>query len=30
MEFQKEIFEKKKYIKKGGKFITHVPFPRII
>ena len=29
--FKKEIFEKeKKYIKKGGKFITHVPFPRII
>ena len=29
--FKKEIFEKeKKYIKKGGKFITHVPFPKII
>ena len=29
--FKKEIFKKeKKYIKRGGKFITHVPFPRII
>ena len=28
--FQKEIFQKEKnYIKKGGKFITHVPFPKI-
>ena len=29
--FKKEIFKKeKKYIKKGGKFITHVPIPKII
>ena len=29
--FKKEIFKKeKKYIKKGGKFITHVPTPKII
>ena len=29
--FKKEIFKKeKKYIKKRGKFITHVPFPKII
>ena len=29
--FKKEIFEKeKKYIKRGGKFITHVPIPKII
>ena len=29
--FKKEIFEKeKKFIKKGGKFITHIPFPKII
>ncbi len=29
--FKKEIFKKeKKYLKKGGKFITHVPFPKII
>ena len=29
--FKKEIFKKeKKFIKKGGKFITHVPKPRII
>jgi len=29
--FKKEIFKKeKKYIKRGGKFITHVPFPKII
>jgi hypothetical protein len=29
--FKKEIFKKeRKYIKKGGKFITHVPFPKII
>ena len=29
--FKKEIFKKEKaYIKKGGKFITHVPFPKII
>ena len=29
--FKKEIFEKEKlFIKKGGKFITHVPFPKII
>ena len=28
--FKKEIFKKeKKYINKGGKFITHIPFPRI-
>ena len=29
--FKKEIFNKEKnFIKRGGKFITHVPFPRII
>ena len=29
--FKKEIFKKEsKFIKKGGKFITHVPYPRII
>jgi methylation protein EvaC len=29
--FKKEIFNKEKqYIKNGGKFITHVPIPRII
>jgi len=29
--FKKEIFNKeKKFIKRGGKFITHVPFPKII
>ncbi len=29
--FKDEIFEKEKaFIKKGGKFITHVPYPRII
>ncbi|MDC1223898.1 class I SAM-dependent methyltransferase [Pelagibacteraceae bacterium] len=29
--FKKEIFKKEKlFIKKGGKFITHIPFPRII
>ena len=29
--FIKEIFRKeKKFIQKGGKFITHVPTPRII
>ena len=29
--FKKEIFKKeKKYIKNGGKFITHIPFPQII
>ena len=29
--FKKEIFKKeKKYIKNGGKFITHVPIPKII
>ena len=29
--FKKEILKKeKKYLKNGGKFITHVPFPRII
>ena len=29
--FKKEIFKKeKKYIKSGGKFITHVPIPKII
>ncbi len=29
--FKDEIFKKeKKYRKRGGKFITHVPFPRII
>ena len=29
--FKKEIFKKeKKFIKEGGKFITHIPFPKII
>ena len=29
--FKKEIFKKeRKYIKRGGKFITHVPTPKII
>jgi len=29
--FKKEIFKKeRKYIKKGGKFITHIPIPKII
>ena len=29
--FKKEIFNKEKnFLKKGGKFITHVPFPKII
>ena len=29
--FKKEIFNKEhNFLKKGGKFITHVPFPRII
>ena len=29
--FKNEIFKKeKKFIKRGGKFITHVPYPRII
>ena len=29
--FKKEIFKKeRKFINKGGKFITHVPYPRII
>jgi methylation protein EvaC len=29
--FKDEIFKKeKKFIKLGGKFITHVPFPKII
>ena len=29
--FKKEIFKKeRKFIKKGGKFITHIPVPRII
>ena len=29
--FKQEIFKKeKKYIKKGGKFITHIPYPKII
>ena len=29
--FKDEIFKKeRKFIKRGGKFITHVPFPRII
>ena len=29
--FKKEIFLKeKKFIKRGGKFITHVPFPKIV
>ena len=29
--FKKEIFKKEKYFRKiGGKFITHVPVPKII
>ena len=29
--FKDEILKKeKKYIKNGGKFITHIPFPKII
>ena len=29
--FKEEIFKKEKYyIKNGGKFITHVPIPKII
>ena len=29
--FKKEIFNKeKKYIKAGGKFIIHTPYPKII
>ena len=29
--FKKEIFKKeKKFIKKGGKFITHIPLPKIL
>ena len=29
--FKEEIFKKeKKFIRKGGKFITHIPTPRII
>ena len=29
--FKDEIFKKeKKFIKKGGKFITHIPIPKII
>ncbi len=29
--FKKEIFNKeKKFIKRGGKFITHIPTPKII
>ena len=29
--FKEEIFKKEKiFIKKGGKFITHIPYPRII
>tara|TARA_Y100001970_G_scaffold254251_1_gene329843 strand:- start:6141 stop:7319 length:1179 start_codon:yes stop_codon:yes gene_type:complete len=29
--FKEEIFKKeKKFIKNGGKFITHIPFPRVI
>ena len=29
--FKKEIFRKERsYIRRGGKFITHVPFPKII
>ena len=29
--YEEEIFEKeKKYIKNGGKFITHAPIPRIV
>ena len=29
--FKKEIFNKeKKFIERGGKFISHVPYPQII
>ena len=29
--FKDEIFKKeKKFIRRGGKFITHVPFPKIL
>jgi len=29
--FKKEIFDKEKnFIKEGGKFITHIPYPKII
>ena len=29
--FKDEIFKKeKKFIKRGGKFISHVPFPRVL
>ena len=29
--FKDEIFDKeKKFLKKGGKFIIHVPYPKII
>ena len=29
--FKDEIFKKeRKFIKNGGKFITHVPYPRIL
>ena len=29
--FKEEIFQKeKKFIKSGGKFITHIPYPRVI
>ena len=29
--FREEIFKKeKRYIENGGKFITHVPIPRIV
>ena len=29
--FKDEIFKKEKlFIKRGGKFITHIPFPKII
>ena len=29
--FKEEIFKKeRRYIKNGGKFITHIPIPRIV
>ena len=28
--FKKKSLKRKKFIKKGGKFITHIPFPKII
>ena len=28
--FKEEIFKRKKFIKNGGKFITHVPIPKVL